>query len=98
MGTPAMAKPDALSPRDARAQPASAAPVAPAPMSGADPALVDEAISDWQDMLAPMVDPIQRALDEAIASGETAEDFGAGGLGDGHGLVFHEIRGLFVNS
>ena len=37
--------------------------------------LVAEALGDWQGMLAPMVDPIQRALDEAIAAGETADQF-----------------------
>lgn len=38
-------------------------------------ALVAEALGDWQGMLAPMVDPIQRALDEATAAGETADEF-----------------------
>lgn len=48
-----------------------------AEMAGMDAidVLVAEALGDWQGMLAPMVDPIQRALDEAIAAGETADQF-----------------------
>lgn len=48
-----------------------------AEMAGGDAidALVAEALGDWQGMLAPMVNPIQQALDEAAAAGETAEEF-----------------------
>lgn len=48
-----------------------------AEMAGMDAidVLVAEALGDWQGMLAPMVDPIQRALDEATAAGETADEF-----------------------
>lgn len=48
-----------------------------AEMDGRDAldALVDEAIGDWRYMMVPMVEPIQQALDEALAAGETAEEF-----------------------
>ena len=48
-----------------------------AEMAGGDAidVLVAEALGDWQSMLAPMVDPVQRALDESIAAGETVEEF-----------------------
>ncbi len=48
-----------------------------AEMAGMDAidVLVAEALGDWQGMLAPMVNPIQQALDEAAAAGETAEEF-----------------------
>lgn len=38
-------------------------------------ALIDEAMSDWKGMLQPMVDPLQAALDEAVARGDTADQF-----------------------
>lgn len=38
-------------------------------------ALINEAMGDWKHMLQPMVDPLQAALDEAVARGETAEQF-----------------------
>lgn len=48
-----------------------------AEMDGRDAldALVDEAIGEWRYMMVPMVEPIQQALDEALAAGETAEGF-----------------------
>lgn len=54
---------------------ALAAPAKPAaPRDGID-ALVDEALADWQPLVAPMADPIQAAMDESAAAGETAEQF-----------------------
>ena len=38
-------------------------------------ALINEAMSDWKGMLQPMVDPLQTALDEAVARGDTADQF-----------------------
>ncbi len=51
----------------------SAAP-APAPRDGLD-GLIDAALGDWRPAMAPLVDPIQAAMDESAAAGETAEQF-----------------------
>jgi len=65
--------------------PAPAAPAKPGQValkaSGASPdvapdaidAIVDNAMGDWEEVLAPMVDPLQAAMDDAAAAGETAE-------------------------
>ncbi|QPF76643.1 DUF935 family protein [Roseateles sp. DAIF2] len=37
-------------------------------------ALVDEELSQWEPMLTPMVDPLQAAIDEAVARGDTAAE------------------------
>lgn len=37
--------------------------------------LVDAALADWQPLMKPLADPIQAAMDEAAAAGETAEQF-----------------------
>lgn len=47
---------------------------APAGRDGID-GLVDEALADWKPLLKPMVDPLQAAMDESAAAGETAEQF-----------------------
>ena len=52
---------------------AGGASSAPAP-DGID-ALVDAALADWQPLMQPMADPIQAAIDESKAAGETAEQF-----------------------
>jgi phage gp29-like protein len=38
-------------------------------------AILAAALDDWREDMAPMVDPIQRALDEAVERGDTAESF-----------------------
>ncbi|QDL55337.1 DUF935 domain-containing protein [Rhodoferax aquaticus] len=38
-------------------------------------AIVNDAMSAWEPVLAPMVDPIQAALDESVSKGETAAEF-----------------------
>ena len=53
------------------ATPAFAEPTLPA--DGVD-AIVDEALADWEPVLAPMVDPIQEAFNESVANGETAAE------------------------
>lgn len=35
-------------------------------------ALVDAALNDWEPLMSPMVDPLQAAMDESAAKGETA--------------------------
>lgn len=52
---------------------AAAAPAKP-PRDGLD-GLIDEALGDWRPALQPLVDPIQAAIDESAAAGETAEQF-----------------------
>ena len=65
-------------------------------MTGVDAidVLVAEALGDWQSMLAPMVDPVQRALDESIAAGETVEEF----LGRLPGLLEHMNTGALLKA
>ena len=64
-----------------RREPAQAALSAALPTSAPprDPLddLVDDALSDWQPTMAPMVNPLLAALDAAVASGETLEQFRA---------------------
>lgn len=35
--------------------------------------LVDAELNQWQLVMAPLVDPLQQAIDEAVAKGETAQ-------------------------
>jgi hypothetical protein len=37
-------------------------------------ALVDEALSEWRPVMAPWMQTLQQALDDAIARGDTAEE------------------------
>lgn len=46
------------------------APV-PAPGTDAMDLLIDEALADWEVMLAPMVEPLLAEIDKAVASGES---------------------------
>lgn len=72
------------------AEPAAAPPAPPPPakkaaLSGELPAgsrdqlddLVDEAVADWQPLLAPMVQPLLTELENAVAAGESLEAFAA---------------------
>jgi phage gp29-like protein len=48
---------------------------APAPARDALDDVVDEALADWQPMLAPLVEPLLADLDRAIAAGENLASF-----------------------
>lgn len=45
----------------------------PAPEPDALDALIDAEMADWQALLDPMVSPLQAAIDQAVANGETAQ-------------------------
>lgn len=63
-GTQTTAQPDASA---AFAEPATA------PEPDALDALIDAEMADWQTLLRPMVDPLQAAIDQAVANGDTAQ-------------------------
>lgn len=50
-----------------------AEPVQPAPARDAIDALVDAELDQWQAVMEPLVSPVQAAIDEALAAGETAQ-------------------------
>lgn len=63
-------------PSPAPAQATSFAEAATTPPAGdAIDGLVELAMQDWQPVLAPMLDPIQAALDESSGKNETAQQF-----------------------
>lgn len=73
---------------------------APAPRDAFDD-LVDEAVADWQPLLAPMVQPLLDAVSNALAKGETLEAFAARlpdlvGQLDGRPLAERLARASFI--
>lgn len=68
--------PNAVPPQSGAPVPASpvafaeVAPTSPAP--DALDAVIDAEMAEWQTLLEPMVSPLQTAIDEAVANGETA--------------------------